>query len=94
MPPKWDFALRGMRVDELRKVTIPPILRGSEYAPKKSLALALKSEVTVEGDLREGKVVVKLEHDTDKEDSLKWVSGDRESDLELTVRLLSINGVR
>ncbi len=93
LPPKWDLALRGMGVDERRRIDIPPVLRGPGYAPKKSLAGALKSGTVVEGDLRSGNLVTK-QADSDTVDPLEWVSTNKDSDLELDVRLLSINGER
>ena len=93
LPPNWDLSLRGMAVDEMRKISIPPVLRGAGYSPRKSLADALSSRMLLQGDLRGGNLVAKRAEGS-AEDSLKWVAANKDSDLELTVRLLSINGDR
>lgn len=96
LPPGWDMYTRGMIIDELRRITIPPIMGigAKGYHPSKSLA-AERGEVRVEGDLRRGNVVAKRDEGERKLVPLdNLLKKHATSDLELDVRLLTINGER
>lgn len=97
LPPGWDMYTRGMLVDELRRITIPPVMGigAKGYHPTKSLSSATQGGVKVEGDLRRGNVVARREENSDAKVSLDALLKQYPtSDLVLDVRLLTINGER
>ena len=97
LPPGWDLFTRGMLVDELRRITIPPVIGISAvgYHPTKSLASAMSTGTVVEGELRRGTLVAKREEvDKTKKTLVSTLKEYSNSDLELEIRLLTVNGER
>jgi hypothetical protein len=100
LPPGWDQYLYGMVVDELRRISIPPSLGVDAvgFDPHLSLASGMDKESKLEGKGRRGNL--KMTRGSEFDEAAKMPSirsllqKHPHSDLELAVRVLSINGER